>query len=320
VIPVLSPVRLAMGDEELLVARAVQEVITAARAAEPEVEVHDLSAADLNAGALAELVSPSLFGGSRVVAVRNGQDADKALIAALVSYAGDPVEDVYLVVTHPGGAKAKALADGLTKAGATVVPCGKLKRYDERLAFVRDEIGRQGGRTTQDAARALLDAVGSDLRELANTCGQLVADTGGNVDVAAVQRYHRGRAEVSGFTVADAVMVGDTAGALEALRWALDTGVDPVPIADALADGVRTFSRVAASGRAPKYTVASQLGMPPWKVERAERQARGWTPTGLAAAMRIAATLNADVKGGTDDRGYALERAVREIVAVRAER
>jgi DNA polymerase III subunit delta len=133
-----------------------------------------------------------------------------------------------------------------------------------------------------------------------------------------VSRYYRGRAEVSGFTVADAVMVGDVAGALEALRWALQIGVNPVPIADALADGVRTVARVASAGRGRPQQLASTLGMPPWKVERGQRQARGWTPDGLVEAMQAAAEANAAVKGGAEDSAYALERAIVQVNTARA--
>jgi DNA polymerase-3 subunit delta len=115
-------------------------------------------------------------------------------------------------------------------------------------------------------------------------------------------------------------MVGDTAGALEALRWALSVGVDPVPIADALADGVRTVARVSGGGRGNAYQLASSLGMPPWKVERAQRYARGWTPRGLASAMQVAAAVNGEVKGGADDRVFALERAVMAIAEARGTR
>ena len=112
-------------------------------------------------------------------------------------------------------------------------------------------------------------------------------------------------------------MVGDVPAALEALRWALHVGVDPVPIADALADGVRTVARVASAGRGSPYQLASSLGMPAWKIERAQRQGRGWTPEGLVEAMRAAAECNAAVKGGADDRAYALERAVFSVAAAR---
>jgi DNA polymerase-3 subunit delta len=57
--------------------------------------------------------------------------------------------------------------------------------------------------------------------------------------------------------------------------------------------------------------------MPAWKIEKAQRTARGWTARGLADAMHAAAEVNAAVKGGSDDRGYALERAVLAVAHAR---
>ncbi|MEV1146802.1 DNA polymerase III subunit delta [Micromonospora sp. NPDC049799] len=313
----LAPILLVLGDEELLATRAVSEAIARARAVDPDVDVREYQAGALAVGELAEMLSPSLFGGRRLLVLRAGQDARKDLVAALLAYAKNPDPDVQLVVLHLGAAKGKAFADGLKAAGATVVPAAKLKGHRDRVTFVRDEIRRGGGRCTEDAAEALIAAVGNDLRELAAACSQLIADTDGRIGADTVARYYRGRVEVTGFTVADATMVGDVPGALEALRWALHVGVDPVPIADALADGVRTVARVASAGRGSSYQLASTLGMPSWKVERAQRQGRGWTPEGLVLAMRAAAECNAAVKGGAEDRAYALEKAVFSVVAAR---
>jgi DNA polymerase-3 subunit delta len=314
----LAPLRLVLGEEELLVSRAVAEVVAAARAAEPDADVRELPVSQLEPAALAELLSPSLFGGRRVVVVRDAQSAGKDLAAALLAYAADPADEVSLVVTHTGGGRAKALADGLGKAGAVVVPCVRVGKHRDRLAFVKDEVGRAGGRISEAAAERLLDAVGNDLRELASVCAQLASDTGGTIDVDAIRRYHSGRAEVTGFTVADAVMVGDVAAGIEALRWAVAIGVDPVLMADALADGVRSVAKVAAAGRGNAYQLSNRLGMPPWKVERAQRQARGWSPAGITVAMRIAAETNAAVKGGAGDRVYAVEKAVLDIALARS--
>jgi DNA polymerase-3 subunit delta len=188
---------------------------------------------------------------------------------------------------------------------------------EERSGFVRDEVRRAGGRISAGAVTVLLDAVGSDLRELASTATQLTADTGGSVDEAAVRRYHRGRADVTGFSVAEKVMVGDRAEALETLRWAMQLGVPHVLVADALADAVRTVARVSASGRADPYRLASTLGMPPWKVKKAMAQSRGWGRDGLAEAIQLVAAVNADVKGVAADADYALERAVLALCAAR---
>ena len=308
---------LVVGDEELLVARAVATAVAGARVEDQELDVAEYAATELTTGDLLAAISPSLFGERRVVVVRDVHDARKELATALLEYASAPEPDVVLVLTHAGGVRGKALADGLRDAGATVANAAKITRARERVDFVRDEVRRLGGRCGEEAAEALIAAVGNDLRELASACSQLVADTDGRIDAATVSRYYRGRAEVSGFTVADAAIVGDLPGALEALRWALHVGVDPVPIADALADSVRTVARVASAGRASSHQLAATLGLPPWKIERAQRQGRGWSAEGLADAMQVAAECNAAVKGGSEDRGYALERAVFAVAAAR---
>jgi DNA polymerase-3 subunit delta len=312
-----SPICLITGDEELLVARAVAAAVAAARARDDAVELRELDATGATPGDIAEPLSPSLFGGGRVVVLRNAQNAGKELVAAVLDYARDPDPDVLLVAVHPGGAKGKEFADRLRDAGAEVVTAAKVTRHRVRIDFVRGEFGRLGGKCPEDAAEALLAAVGTDLRDLAAAAAQLTADTDGRMTAETVARYYRGRADVSGFAVADAAMIGDVPAALEALRWALQVGVDPVPIADALADGVRTVARVASAGRGNAYQLASTLGMPAWKIERAQRQARGWTAAGLVDAMHATAVCNADVKGGSEDRGYALERAVFAMSAAR---
>ena len=60
------------------------------------------------------------------------------------------------MVRMPAARKGKAFADGLREAGADVVPAARLKRHRDRVAFVRDELQRSGGRCTEDAAEALL--------------------------------------------------------------------------------------------------------------------------------------------------------------------
>ncbi|NMO91427.1 DNA polymerase III subunit delta [Actinomycetospora sp. TBRC 11914] len=311
-----APVRLVVGDEGLLVERAVTASVAAARRRDPDLEVRTLRTSEITAGLLAELVSPSLFAEARVVVLEAAQDANAEVTTVLVDYAKAPTEGVSLVVVHAGGAKGKALVDGLKKAGAAVTEAAKLQKYDQRVEFVRTEVRLAGGSITGEALGLLLDAVGSDLRELASASSQLVSDSAGQVDAEAVRRFHRGRAEVTGFAVAERAVTGDRAGALEALRWALDTGVAHVLVADALADAVRTIARVSAAGRGDPYRMASELKMPPWKVKKAQGQARGWDGPGLTRAMSLVADVNADVKGAAADPSYALERATVELAAL----
>lgn len=323
----MSTVSLVVGEEELLVDRAVATLL--AEAAPPaegapgaedgsSARPGDVPAAGLGPGEFMSLVSPSLFGGVQAIVIRGVQDASKELAAALERYAAAPAPDTVLVLTHAGGAKGKALLTTLTKTGIKVVRCAKITRADERIDFVRGEFRRLGRKVDQASVRALIDAVGTDLSELAAACTQLADDVTGAIDQATVARYYRGRAEATGFTVADRAVEGKLGDALEQLRWALATGVAPVLINSALAQGVRALGKVGGAPRnRSSDSLAGELGMPPWKIDRVRRQLNGWTPDGVARALRAVAEADAQVKGEGASPGYALERTIRQIVACR---
>ncbi len=312
-----APVHLVLGEEELLLERAVDDVLAQVRADDPGAELRRHRANDLTPSALADALSPSLFAEARVIVLQAAHEVGKDLAEAIVAQAADPAEGIVLVVVHAGGARNKALADALRKGGAAVTTCAQVRWPNERAAFVKAEVRRLGGQLAPGTEAVLVEAVGSDLRELASAVAQLVADTGGTLDEAAVHRYHRGRAEVFGWDISDLAVAGDRAGALEALRWAQSLGVPSVVIADALASGLRTLARVGAAGRGDPNRLATSLGMPPSKIRRAQQEVRNWRPDGLAAAFAAAAEANADVKGAAADADYALERAVMRIVAAR---
>ena len=315
-----SQLYLVVGDEELLVERAVQAAVTAVRLADPDADLRRVRAAQLADAELAELTSPSLFAERRVLVLDAVHEAGKDVAEAIAGYLTEPIDGLAMVLVHNGSARGKPLLDAARGAGAAVTDCPKISRPSEREAFVRDEARRLGCKIEPAAVGALIEAIGSDLGELAAAVGQLVSDTGGVVSEQAVRRYHRGRAEVTGFVVAEKAVTGDRAAALEALRWAQLLGVPHVLVADALSDAVRTIVRVASAGGGDPYRMAQQLGMPPWKVRKALSQSRGWRPAALATAMAVVAEVNADVKGVAADADYALQRAVLRICEARGAR
>lgn len=306
-----------LGEEELLVDRAIAAAVRAARKLDPELERRESPAAGLSPMEFADLVAPSLFAEPRVVVIRQAQESSKDVAAAITQYVTDPVEGVTLVVQHSGAARNKALADAIRKAGAAVMTCSRVTRPAERVEFVRHEIRAARGTTTPEAVAALVEAVGSDLRELAAAASQLVADTGGLVDESAVRRYHHGKAESSGFAIADIAMTGDVPASLEALRWATAVGYPMVLVADALADGVRTVAKVHGARAGSSYSLAPELGMPAWKIDKARVVARQWAEAGLSRAMAVVADLNGDVKGLAANADYAVEKAIIELAVAR---
>jgi DNA polymerase-3 subunit delta len=314
----LTPLTLVVGEEELLVSRAVSAVVRAARARTPDIEVVELDGGALQTGDLVEVFSPSLFGDERVVVLRSAQDLSKEMAAEVLAYAADPVPEICLVALHAGGAKSKSLVTSLVAAGARRVEAGKVTKASERRDLVRMELRSDGRQVSEDAVTGLIDAIGNDLRELCSAAGQLLSDTEGPITTEVVGRYHRGRAEMSGFAIADKAVEGDLAGALELVRWGQSTGLASVLVTSALASTLRSVALVASAGRQPAHQLAGALGMPPWKVEKTQRQTRGWGPEGLSIALQAVATADGDVKGGAADAGYAVERALLAVVQARA--
>ncbi len=310
-----------LGDEDLLVERAVSGILRDARkaAGSDDVPVNRLRAGDVSTHELAELLSPSLFADERVVILEAAGEAGKDAAALIAAAAGDLPPGTVLVVVHSGGGRAKALAAQLRDLGAQTHPAAKITKAGERADFVRAEFRRLKVKADDDTVTALLEAVGSDIRELASACSQLVADTGGQVDEAAVRRYHSGKAEVTGFEIADKAVAGDVAGCTEALRWAMSRGVPHVLLADALAEAVHAIARIGPlSG--DHYRLAGELGMPPWRVQKAQKQARRWSRDKVATAIGLVAALNGDVKGAAADPDYVLEVTVRAVAELAAGR
>ncbi|MGB7448075.1 MAG: DNA polymerase III subunit delta [Ornithinimicrobium sp.] len=318
--PAIPSSVLVMGPEEILAERAVDDVVSAVRHHDPDADLVRLYAAAYTPGDLGVHASPSLFGGSTVLVVHDLDEADDALIDDVMQLIDAPADEVTLVVRHRGGNRGKRVLDTLRKGGARVVEAKAMKSEPDKTAFVSKEFTAAGRRIDKQAATALVQAVGKDVRELAGACEQLVRDVSGTVGVSDVETYYGQRVETTGFKVAGAALAGDGAEAMRLLRHAMSGGLDPVPIIAVLALQLRQVGRVGAAGRASAGSIAKDLGMAPWQVEQARRAAHGWDGPRLARAIEAVAAADVEVKGGlrtgtTVARApeYAVERAVLTI-------
>ena len=273
-----------VGDEELLVARAVQ------RAADGPADLadatgpsrYDVTAAELDVDALAEMTSPSLFAEDRVVIVRGLQDAAKEVVTALVECIETSDDGVTLVLTHAGGAKGKAALEAVKGVGAQVVQVFRMKSSRDREQFVQAEAKAVGGHLDREAAADLVAASAPTCASWRSRRSSWSATSEGQITAADVATYHRGRAESTGFAVADRAVEGDVVAALETLRWAFATGLDPILVSSSLAANLRTIAIVGAAGRGSPDSLAGPLGMPPWKIRRAQGWLKRWRPEAVA--------------------------------------
>lgn len=307
---------LIQGAEGLLADRAISKIL----ATNPAATITTLIADEIEVGTITDSLAPSLFGDARIVVIKEIQDLVADCSDEIIEYLSDPDESLNLVLWHKGGVKGKALVDKVKKAGAEIISAEAIKKDSDKAEFVRGEFKNLGRKISTEAVQALIDSLGSDLRELGGACSQLASDVqdGKLIDEDDVAAYQRGRIETTGYDVADAVLDGKTALALISLRNAINTGTDPVLIVSAIAASIRTMAKVSGASRGLKsYDLASQLGLPPWQIDKARRQLSGWSENALARSVITLAQADADIKGAAADPAYALERAIITISTAR---
>ena len=303
---------LIQGAESVLADRAISEILSRATGA----VVTQLDSNEIELGVITDALAPSLFGDARVVVIREIQELTQEESEEISSYLENSDEGVHLVLWHKGGVKGKALLDKVKKANPLIVSADAIKKDGDKAEFVKNEFTRHGRKVSQGAIQSLVDALGSDMRELAGACSQLAADVEASktIDEKDVEKFQQGRIETTGYDVADAVLEGKVEAALISLRQALATGVDPVLIVSALASSIRTMAKVSSLPRnANSFQAASSLGLPPWQIDKARRQLSGWNPNSLSAAVIALADCDSDIKGASADPIYALERTVLSI-------
>ncbi len=281
-----------------------------------EIGADPLSEASFDAGAdttaiLEALDTPTLLGGERLVIVRDAQSLKKDQAEALAPHIREPAPGSVLVLVAEGRTKLDA---EVRKHGAVVgleAPKGQKLTGWIRARATEHRLNLDGR-----AAKALLDSVGGDLRELDSALEQLATrlGPGAKVDVAEIQRSFARLADERIYVWTDAVGERRLDAAMGTLRRLLDQGDEPLMLFGALTAHIRrmlTASRLVGGG--PR-ALGSALGMPEWRAERLMRQVRTYREDELVTAMNVLATTDVEMKGGDLPSEVALERAVVQIV------
>ncbi len=317
--PRFGRVVLVSGPEAVLAERAVARLVAEARRERPAASLSQVDAGTLDVGGLTEVTGGSLFATDQIVVLEGLDNLPLELSDAVVGLATHPVDDLALTLVHPGGVKGKGLLDRLRKAKVEVVECPAVKPW-ELPQFAINEARAAGGRLDQATATTLVEALGPDVRGVVGAVRQLLADSqDGTITDAVARRYFAGRADVTGFAVADSVLAGRRDEALGKLRWALESGVAPVLICSAMAAALRNLGRYldARDARLRDADLARTIGVPPWKIKDLARAAHDWTPNGLAESILVVARVDADIKGAAADPGFALEQLVIRVAGLR---
>lgn len=318
--PQPAPVVLVSGPEEVCAERAIAGLRDYLKAEDASLEVSDLRADDYAPGSLLGLASPSLFGEPRLVRVAGVEKCSDAFLTEAIAYLSAPQDGATVVLRHTGASvRGKKLLEAIRSGtgGGIEIACPAVKRDSDRFDFAAGEFKAAGRRIAPSALRTLVSAFADDLTELAAACQQLISDVTGDIGDQVVARYYGGRVETTAFAVADTAIAGRYGESLLTLRHALASGADPVPLVAAIASKLRTMARVSGTRGESSSALAARLGMKDWQIDRARRDLQGWTESALATAIQAAARADAEVKGGSRDSVFAVERLVT-VIATRA--
>ncbi len=257
------------------------------------------------------LETGSLFDAGRLVIVRDADAAKEPSLTVMARWAESPTPDTRLVLltSTPTGTKrvVKALGQYAEVRTPDDVPPW------ETPGWVVKRARAIGKKVTPDAAKALVEALGSDLRELSGAIEQLAATTPDDeaIDVAAVAAQFRGiESRIHEFV--DALFDRDRTQALRRLRALLTQGEPPILIVASIAAQLRILAMLSSGERRPAASVAKELGIREGAVKRAMRRSRNFTPAELRRAYRLVADADLAFKSEDDDP-LVLELLVDEI-------
>jgi DNA polymerase III subunit delta len=313
----LKPVYLFSGSDRPKIALALQRL--RARIGEEATEqLHASEAAGPDAVAACNALG--LFGGDQRAVIVDGVEAWKAAdVKEIEAYLDAPAPTTVLALIGDGVKKDSALAKAVAKVGEVhVYEVGK-KQLPE---WVGEQFARLGAPIDRDACRALVEAVGDDVGDLASEIQKLATWANGEqITRAHVEELAVGRAETPIFAVTDAWGQRDVAATLRSTESLLDRThrtrsgelLRLVASLTGHVGRVRKISRLSDEG-VRSSEIASRLKMHPFVAEKAAKQARNFSPDELAQATVRLADLDAGAKGGSRlPPELQLERTLVEI-------
>jgi DNA polymerase-3 subunit delta len=257
------------------------------------------------------LETASLLGDRRLVVIRDAHDLKKDQAEALAGYLESPSPSSVLVLVASGRTKLDAVVR--TKGDVIALDAPKGRRL---VSWLRDRARARRLKLDERAAWALVDAVGNELRDLDAALEQLATGIGpeASVDAAKVRSTFARLADERIYAFTDAVGDRRLPLATSTLRRLLDQGDEPLVLFGALVAHIRRLLRARRYVDQGARVVGDALGLPTWRAERVQRQARSFTEDELVASMDVLAETDVEMKGDFPSPEGAFERAVIRIV------
>jgi DNA polymerase-3 subunit delta len=243
--------------------------------------------------------------------VRSAQDLKKEHAESLTAYLESPSPDSVLVLVAEGRTK----LDAAIKANGAVVTLDSPKGR-KLLAWLTARAREHKIKIDDRGGWALMDSVGTELRDLDGALSQLAMShgVGAAIGVSDVHAAFPRLADERVFAFTDAVGDRKLSTAMTTLRRLLDQGDEPLVLFGSLNAHIKRMLRARRFAERGPQAVGDALGLPGWRAERLTRQSRSYREDELVDAVGTLAETDVEMKGGDLPPAAALERAVIRIV------
>ena len=267
--------------------------------------VERLSARDTSGeDAVAACNAMALFAtGGRLVLVDEVERWKAADTKAVAEYLAAPAPGTVLALVGDGLKKDSALAKACAKAG-TVLVYDVSKR--ELPKWVAAQFARHGAKATGEACRALVEAIGDNLHELASEIDKLSLWAGSDqITGHEVELLVAARADTPPYVLTDAWGKREVGGVLSACESILERSTPRTREVHALVGRLATHvRRVQACQNLDAQGVRARdaapgLKMHPFAAQKAFDQARNYSTEELSEAVVRLAALDLALKGGS---------------------
>src|SRR5205823_11254655 len=253
--------------------------------------IEELGTEDVQ-GLLYALDTPALFGVGRFVVVRGAAADLEDSAEQLAAWAESPPEGIAAVLVVDRSAKLRKMLG----ARADVIELDAPKPWETADWLVKFLKGR-GRVIKKDAAEALIEAVGTDLRDIATSAEQLTMATTGTIGVDTVNKLFRGL-ESALYTFLDALLQRDRASALRHVGALMRSGEHPLVIMQALSKQFRAIAAARDAPRTAAAALAKELGVAPGYVNRSFKHGRNFDAGEIRRVFRLLADADLALKGG----------------------
>jgi DNA polymerase III subunit delta len=293
-----APVVLFWGEDDFLLREAALTSLGQVRPTE-------VDAGEWRGGELQDLATPSLFGEARALLVTDCRSLPKEAIPELAAYLASPDPSAPLLLACTVAERGKPPA-ALMKL---IEPVGEIRQVQvtkkDLEPFLVARAKGEGLELTPPAARALVEALGNDVGELASALDQLASAFGGQrVGPKEIAQQFRGLGEQQTWDLCDKAFAKDLPGAMRSLRSLEESGDDALKVLGGIASRLRDLIKVRSlPDRLPPGEVAKRAGLRfDWQARRYVQQASNFTLEDLVAIHERVTEVDRSLKsGGTGD-------------------